>query len=154
MIKLIIAHDKNGVIGKGNQLPWKIKEEFKHFKETTIGHSLLFGKKTFQGIPNKLPGRKSIVLSRSINVPGADKTIKTEKELMNLFNEFKNRKDILFISGGKSIYEKYFKYADELIVSVIKNEYDGDVKIEWDLSGWNKKTIKDNEKFIVYSYTK
>lgn len=53
MIKLIVALDPNNLIGKGDQMPWKIAEEFKHFKTTTLTHSLLFGRNTFLGfLPN------------------------------------------------------------------------------------------------------
>jgi len=129
MIKVIVAYDKNKLIGKNNVMPWHIKEEFEHFKDETMGSALLFGRKTFEGLPKKLNGRKNIVLSTG-EVKGADLVIHTEEELMKLFEEYKGQDKDLYISGGKSIYEKYFDFADQLLVSVINGEYDGDTYLE------------------------
>lgn len=143
------------MLGKGDKMPWHISEEFKHFKETTMGHSLLLGRRTYNGIPGKLPGRKMIVMTRNKDsVIGADQIISTEEELKSLFAKFKNSQEILFITGGKCIYEQFYKEADELIISEVETEAEGDVFLDINLDGYNKKEIKRGNKFVVYSYTK
>lgn len=153
MIKLIVALDKNNLIGKGNKMPWHIREEFQHFKRTTIGHSLLFGKNTFLGLLKKLNGRKNIVLSEN-DIENSDLTIHNEEELIELFNRFKNSNEVLFIAGGKTIYEKYFDWADELIISRIHNEYDGNVYLNLDLSNYYLDKVESHEFFDVEIYKK
>ena len=66
MISLIVAMSQNGVIGKAGKLPWHLPEDLRHFKELTMGHPIIMGRKTFESLPKKpLPGRKNIVLTRS-----------------------------------------------------------------------------------------
>ena len=62
MFKAIVAHDPNRVIGNNLEIPWHIKEDFKHFKETTINHVVVYGSKTFESIGKALPNRHNIVL--------------------------------------------------------------------------------------------
>src|SRR3989442_491152 len=64
-LKAIAAMSLNRVIGQGNKIPWHLPEDFKFFKQTTMGHILLMGRKTFESIGRPLPGRETIVLSRS-----------------------------------------------------------------------------------------
>lgn len=153
MIKLIVAYDENRTIGNNGKLPWKIKSELQHFKNTTMGDTLIMGSKTFDSLPGKLPGRKHVVLS-SRNIVFADKLIRNEETLITYFKNFKNSKKVLWISGGKTIYEKYYQYADEIIVSEINGTFDGDVKLDIDLSNWKKQKILEEKEFTVYKYTK
>ncbi|WP_334640154.1 dihydrofolate reductase [Mycoplasma bradburyae] len=150
MIKLIVAVDQNNLIGDKDKMPWHIKEEFVHFRNTTIHHALLFGKRTLLGLKSKLKNRKIYVLS-NVDQPMADHTIHNDKELLDLFNEYKDSEKILFIAGGKSVYEKYYMYADEIIISRIKNSYKGDVFLNLDLSNYRLiKTIDFNEFTVEY----
>ncbi len=153
MIKLIVAMTGERLIGNGDKLPWKIPAEFKHFKNTTMGHALLFGKKTFLGLPKKLPGRKHYVLS-SNKVENADETINNEKELMALFDKYRNSEEILFIAGGKSVYEKYAEYADEWIVSYIWGVYTGDVYLDLKPKNYSKEGVITYDNFDVVTYRK
>ncbi|AAP56397.2 Bifunctional protein including dihydrofolate reductase and deoxycytidylate deaminase family domains [Mycoplasmoides gallisepticum CA06_2006.052-5-2P] len=154
MIKLIVAMDEANLIGKKDKMPWHIKEEFEHFRKTTIGHALLFGKTTFLGLPGKLENRKHYVFSRKDQISNADETIRSEKELLELFKAYKDSQDILFIAGGKYIYEHYYQYADELIISRIKNKYEGDVYLNLDLSNYFLMNVEENSKFTVEFWLK
>ncbi|NQZ29506.1 MAG: dihydrofolate reductase [Mycoplasmatales bacterium] len=153
MIKLIVAMTGERLIGNGDKLPWKIPAEFKHFKTTTMGHSLLFGRTTFEGLPKKLPGRKHYVLS-SKTVEGADQTIHNENELMELFAKYKDSEEILFITGGKSVYEKYAEYADEWIVSYIWGIYTGDVYLNLKPKNYSKEGVVTHDNFDIVTYRK
>ena len=138
MIKLIAAISNNRVIGDGDQLAWSVPEDLKHFKETTINHSLLMGSKTYEGLPGALPNRTTYVLTRDVNKYKNNLKIIAIDDPIKLFDKFKKSKDLLFIAGGKTIYNQYWQFADELIITHINANYDGDVK-------WNEfdEIIKD-----------
>ncbi len=64
MISFLWAEDQNGLIGKENDLPWRLPADFKYFKETTMGHPIVMGRKTYESIGKPLPGRTNIILTR------------------------------------------------------------------------------------------
>ena len=150
MIKLIVAQTKSGLIGKDDYLPWNIKEELNFFKKMTLNKYILMGEKTFLGLPKKLKNRKTIVLSKSQKNLG-DKTVNNFDWVLE---NFQNSKKIIFICGGKSIYEQFYKYANEIYVSEIKKEYQGNIYLKIDLSSYKKNLFKKYEEFNVYKYIK
>ncbi len=127
MIKLLWSMDKNNLIGQNKQLPWHLREELKHFKETTLGQTILFGRLTYEGIGRPLPKRKTLVLTRQlyyqINHPDAE-VVTDLIALINFYHQ--NPSEDIYICGGKKIYEATLPYADELIISYIKGKYQGD----------------------------
>ena len=66
-LSALVAVARNGTIGRGNALPWKLRNDLQRFKRLTLGHTLLMGRKTFESIGRPLPGRQTIVLSRKKN---------------------------------------------------------------------------------------
>src|SRR5688500_7469674 len=101
MFKAIAAMSRNRVIGKGNQIPWHLPEDFKWFKKTTTGHILVMGRKTFESIGRPLPNRATIVLTRSgFSAPGV--------QVIGSLGEIdpnKEERDV-FICGGTQVYEQ------------------------------------------------
>ena len=125
MLKAIVAHDLNRVIGNGINIPWHIKDELKHFKNTTTGHTIIYGSTTYKSIGRALPNRHNIVISRN-------KEFKADGcEVINsldyIVDRYENSDDVAFVCGGASIYKQLLPYCSELIVSIIKNKYEGDV---------------------------
>ncbi|HID70708.1 MAG TPA: dihydrofolate reductase [Desulfobacterales bacterium] len=120
---LIAAMAKNRVIGKNNKIPWHIPDEMRHFKETTMGHAVIMGRKTFESIKTPLPGRLNVVLTRNpdLRSPGFHFTDSIEKGI----DYCRNQKQI-FIIGGQSIFQKSMKIVDTILLSVLDEEYDGD----------------------------
>jgi dihydrofolate reductase len=124
LISLIVAMASNRVIGYKGGIPWKIPGEQKLFKEITIGHSVIMGRKTYESIGRPLPGRLNIVVTRQTDylAPGCtvvhdlDSAIKTcpvdEVEA--------------FICGGSQLYRESISLADRIYLSVIKKEISGD----------------------------
>ena len=95
----IAAMSLNRVIGDGNKIPWHLPEDFKWFKQTTLGHVLVMGRKTFESIGRPLPGRETIVLSRAgWSHPGVQ-TVASLDEVKSLAGERQ-----VFICGGAQIY--------------------------------------------------
>lgn len=145
-IIIIVAVSANNVIGKDNEIPWYIKEDFKHFKKLTSGHTVIMGRKTFLSLPIKpLPNRENIVLSKSYFE--SDGVI-VKGSLKEAIDASRNKK--VFIIGGSSVYEECMEFADKLEITRIDREYEGDTFFpEINLSKW--KLIKE-EKQEYYSF--
>ena len=111
----------NRVIGNGNQIPWHLPEDFKWFKQTTTGHVIVMGRKTFESIGKPLPNRETVVLSRSdFSYPGV-KTISSLEELPTQIGDKQ-----VFICGGAKIYEQALPLCSELFLTLVKREVQGD----------------------------
>jgi len=126
MIAFIVAMDENGLIGKDNGLPWHYKEDLKFFKEKTLNHTVIMGRKTFDSIFDKLgsplPKRKNVVLtSQNIEIKGATVIHDLKAYLHTL-----DKKALHFIIGGKSLYEQAFDCVDVLYITKIHKTYEGD----------------------------
>ncbi|RPJ81765.1 MAG: dihydrofolate reductase [Deltaproteobacteria bacterium] len=121
-VNLIAAMSLNRVIGKDNKIPWKIPGEQKLFQRITEGHSIVMGRKTFESIGHPLPGRTNIVLSnrKGYSIPGCF--------VINHFSAVMNdaEKKNIFIIGGEKIFELFLPYADQLYLSIIQKEFEGD----------------------------
>ena len=113
MITIIVAADKNNLIGKkgtDNGMPWHNSEDFKHFRSTTLNHTLLMGKTTYQAIGKPLPKRHTIVLSHNFE----DERVEVVDDLVGTIQSFKERGEDLFISGGASVYKQALPYCDQI----------------------------------------
>ena len=132
MISIIVAVDKNWLIGNGDSLPWSLKEDLLYFKEKTMGKYVIMGKKTYSGINKKLHGRKIIVLSRD-KKPLRDVVVASSiEEALSLAD------GEIMIAGGKSVYAQFLERADRIYLTIIDEEFKGDVyfpdfdKKEWE----------------------
>ncbi|WP_339020430.1 dihydrofolate reductase [Spiroplasma endosymbiont of Atherix ibis] len=153
MISLIWAQTKDGIIGKNNKLPWKIKEEMQHFINYTKNKTVLMGRNTWDSLSVKpLPNRKNILItSRKLEKSYND--IELSNKLEDFLEKYKSIEEELVIIGGSQIYEAALNYADRLIISVIKKNYQGDVfapKFDQLLFKITKKM--DFEEFEIYYY--
>ena len=135
MINIIVATDINGGIGKDNTLPWgRIKEDMKHFKSITTGHTVVMGRKTFESIGKPLPNRHNIVLSKSnINIEGVD-VYNSYKDIIRLHS--KNPNDDIFIIGGQSIYQLFKDLADRIYLTLINDTFDCDTHFRYYNDNW------------------
>ena len=121
---LIAAFPENRVIGKNGQIPWNIPEDLSHFKSTTMGGAVIFGRKTFQSIGRALPGRLNLVISR---------TLKLNEENLNSADSLQNGIEIckkagyekIFICGGEQIYKTAIaqNLCTKMILSEIHNSF-------------------------------
>jgi len=122
-IILIAAMAANRVIGKDNTIPWDIPGEQARFKQITMGHALIMGRKTRQSIGRPLPGRRNIVITRnpSFQAPGAQ-VVHSLDEGMALCSSEKK----VFIIGGEQLYRLAFPLADTLILTILSEPVAGD----------------------------
>jgi len=141
MISQIVAVAKNRVIGKGNTLPWRLPDDMKFFKETTIGHHVVMGRKNYESIPAKfrpLPDRMNIILTRQkkYETIGGGRISSSIEEAIE-FGKTCGKET--FIIGGGEIYALAMPYTERLYITEINAEIDGDVFYpELDMSQWKE----------------
>ena len=153
MISLIAAIGKNRELGKDGDLVFHIKEDMKYFKETTMGHKVLMGRKTWESLPGKLPGRENIVVSRH-EVPGADMVI---HDLGEFLRENAESEEEIFVIGGGMVYFEALPYARNLYLTEVDVEVkDADTFFpEFDKSLYEKKIIKKGQHDdLTYTFVK
>ena len=119
-ISMIAAVGKNLELGKNNDLIWHFKEDMKFFKETTMGHPVIMGRKTFESLPKALPGRKNIVISTNpeYKADGAEVVTSVEESIKLAETEDTDA----FVIGGGRIYTEFLPYADNLYLTEINAE--------------------------------
>ena len=122
-MKAIVAMAENRVIGAGNQIPWHLPEDLKFFKATTLGHTIIMGRKTYESIGRPLPGRQNLILSRSIpeNTIEGITIVPSPEELIQLPGS-----EGFFVIGGAEIYRLLLPHCSELFVTKIPRNVDGD----------------------------
>lgn len=127
MINLIWAMDKNWLIGDGDKLPWRYKEDLQYFKDKTHGKTVLMGEKTFFSLKNVYYKNRSLPFGK-IYVATKDKNIKIQGVvIVNDVDEFlKEVKEELWVIGGATIYNISIPYANKLYITWILKEYKGD----------------------------
>jgi dihydrofolate reductase len=126
IISLIVAIDEKGGIGKNNQLPWHLPSDLKRFKQLTMGHCVVMGRKTFETIGKPLPGRKMIVITSQ-----KDYTADGCQVLHSLDEAIKHAKDSgeseLFIIGGGEIFKLAINWAERIYLTTVHTSVDADV---------------------------
>ncbi|RYL90355.1 dihydrofolate reductase [Sporolactobacillus sp. THM7-4] len=141
MISFMLAMDRNRLIGSGNKLPWHLPADLRHFKNKTLGHPVVMGKKTFDSIGKPLPGRRNIVLTRDRNfvLQGAD-VFHSVSEFLASGCAFGEE---CFVIGGGQIFESFLPFADRLYITLIDAEFEGDTYF----------TVFDEKKWRLVSET-
>lgn len=123
MINLIVAMDRNRVIGRENQLPWHLPADLKHFKNLTMEHHIIMGRKTFESIGRPLPGRVNVVVTRNRDYAPPDTVVVGSlQEALDVARS----DDEIFVIGGSAIFRDALPLAERLYVTLIDHEFDGD----------------------------
>lgn len=122
IISIIAAMDENRAIGKNQKLLWRLSNDMKFFKETTTGHTVIMGRKTFESLPNgALPNRKNITLTSNPDTQYTNcQTCHSLQEALTLTNTEKE----VFIIGGGSLYEQTLPIADHLYLTIVHHAFD------------------------------
>lgn len=128
LLTLIAGVARNGVIGRDNQLLWQLPEDLKHFRAATMGAPVIMGRKTWDSLPARfrpLPGRHNIVLSRQagFDAPGASVVASLDAALALAGRDGAAR---AFVIGGEQIYREALPRADELLLTEVEREFEGD----------------------------
>lgn len=174
MINLIVARNSKNVIGQGTKIPWHCSEDFKHFKETTSGHIIAMGRKTFESLPKVLPNRIHYALTqdKTWTVPVGFNVDEIRKETSQVFmyrsieglvkdykenvtREAAENKE-LFIVGGGTIYQEFLNrdLIDRVYLSKIYDDSDGDFFLsnEFDFPKWQLVSREDRGSFCLFIY--
>ena len=121
-ISMIVARSRNHVIGRDNQMPWKISADLQFFKRVTMGHPVIMGRKTWESIGRPLPGRRNIVISRNADyAPAGAELASSLDEALTRLSEFPR----VFVIGGEQLFKQAFDRADRLYVTEIDIEVEG-----------------------------
>lgn len=122
MISIISAIGKNNEIGRKNDLLWSLPADMKHFKETTSGHTVIMGQKTFESIGRPLPNRRNIVLTKDKNFkPEGVEIIYSPEKIIKISRTLLDKN--IFIIGGGMIYKLFIEKADKLYITHVDAEF-------------------------------
>jgi len=136
IISIIAAMARSRVIGIANTLPWRLPEDLKHFKALTLGHHILMGRKTWESLGRPLPGRTSVIITRSpdLQVPGCLVANSIEDAITACSGD-----DEVFFIGGAELYRQALDVADRIYLTEIKADFAGDARFpEFDTSLWQE----------------
>ncbi|MEO8087542.1 MAG: dihydrofolate reductase [Bacteroidota bacterium] len=139
ILSIIVAVSENNVIGRNNDLPWHLPRDMKFFKDTTMGHCVVMGRKNFDSITEKyrpFAGRTNIIVTRQKDFQATGTTTVHSIEAAIDFAKSKNETEC-FIIGGGQIFEQSLKYCDRVYLTRIHHSFEGDVHfpvlnpVEW-----------------------
>ena len=132
MLSLIVAMTENGVIGRDGDMPWRLSADLRRFKQITMGHHMLMGRKTFDSIGRVLPGRTTVVISRSANYD--DPNVRVARSLDEALEIAADDEEV-FVVGGAQIYSLALPKVDRLYLTRIHCDLEGDTHfpdVDWD----------------------
>jgi dihydrofolate reductase len=176
MITILVAFDDNRLIGQNGKLPWNIPEDLALFKQRTMGHTVIMGRKTWEGLPKKpLPGRTNVIISSNfVEIPNRHLIKRTPIRVCNNLKQAVRNlqrkgncpkhwrsstegcpwQPEIYIIGGGQLYKAAMKIANRIIVSKVHGKFEGDTyfpKIGW---RWRKKSVERYSGFDVVEYRK
>jgi dihydrofolate reductase len=134
-ISIVVAAAENGVIGKDNQLLWKLSSDLKRFKNITTGHYILLGRKTFESIGKPLPNRTSLIISRNFQCDFENCFVFATINDAIVYAAQNNQEEI-FVIGGGEIYKQIMPLTNTIHLTIVHTEIDGDTYFEYDDSNW------------------
>lgn len=158
IISHLVAVSNNNVIGKDNDLPWKLKKDLLHFKNYTVGKTILMGRKTFESIGRPLPNRNNFIVSTTLqNVNGAE----VFKSLDSAIENVSSGEEVVIIGGGY-LFRESINFFNKLVLTQVDCLIDGDIFYpEVNLDQWTLEQSEDFKKdedneynFSVKTFTK
>lgn len=136
LLVLVAALADNGVIGRGQALPWQLPDDLKRFKALTLGKPVLMGRRTCESIGRALPGRRNLVLTRKLElaVPGVEVVASLEQALVRCAGLPE-----LCVIGGAELFRATLPIADALELTLVHAEVEGDVRFPaWERTNWRE----------------
>ena len=156
MLSIIVAKAKNNVIGKNNELIWKLPEDLKRFKQLTTGHTIIMGRKTFESLGRVLPNRKHIIFSQNPDFKVNDENVEIVHSMLQI-QEYIEDKEEHFVIGGAMIYNLLMPYVTKMYVTQIDKEFEGDAFFpRIDENKWEvverTEVMEDENSHLKYEY--
>ncbi|MFC7071324.1 dihydrofolate reductase [Halobaculum lipolyticum] len=159
-VALIAAVAANGVIGADGGMPWHFPEDMRHFKETTTGHPVVMGRRTYESVAadlgGPLPGRTNVVLSRSEPaLPASVVVVDSVEAALDAAREAAADRgvDTVYVAGGGAVYDQFLPLADRLVLTEIHESYEGDTGFpEFDPADWRVRERDERGAFDFVTY--
>ena len=141
-LSIIVATDKQGLIGKDNDLPWRLSADLGYFKKVTMGKPLIMGRRTHESIGRPLPGRKNIILTTDKAYQAEGCTVcQTVEQALNACGDAEEA----MVMGGASLYQQFLSHADKLYLTSVDVELEGDTWFpQWDKTDWQLLSREDH----------
>jgi dihydrofolate reductase len=136
ILSLIVAATENGVIGKDGKMPWKLPDESAYFRQTTLGHPVITGRKNYEAMGRPLPDRLNVVITRqpAYKIPDGVVVVHSLHDALEL-PQVKSETEV-FIIGGAQIYDEAMPRADKLYLTTIHTKIEGDTFFRYDPKQW------------------
>lgn len=160
---IIVAMNQKRLIGKAGGLPWHVPADLKHFKQTTMGHALIMGRKTYDSCGKPLPGRRNIVITRTPD-SFTSQTTDTKGTSLDYVDSLdaaievcrSRGEEIAFIAGGSQIYAQAIPVVDEMIITHLDfPDAEGDAYFpEFNEAKWEKSPYPADPSLKVIRYTR
>lgn len=143
-LSLIYARSKNRCIGTNGRIPWRLPDDFAHFKRTTMGKPIIMGRKTYEDHDSALPGRLNIVVSRQADYH-VDEGVVLAASLDEAIKIAYRDNDDIFVIGGVSFFTNAFSMADTIYETVVNAEVEGDAVLpEFNFSNWKTELMQNH----------
>lgn len=157
-ISIIVAMNRQRVIGANNTMPWHCPADLQHFKEKTMGKPIIMGRKTFASIKRVLPGRDNVILTRQTKFSHPNTHV--FHDIPSLLQHYQQHTDIMII-GGATVYQQFLPLASTLHITYIENDREGDTHFpSFLLADWTEtestyhyadKHNPDDYRFVTYT---
>ncbi len=134
LTSMIVAMTEDGLIGRAGGLPWHLSNDLRRFKQLTMGHHIVMGRKTHESIGRLLPGRSTVILTRQTGyrVPGAEVVASLAEALTRSAGD-----SHVFVIGGRQVYQAAIEQVDRMYRTVVHADLNGDVYFpEFHLDDW------------------
>ncbi|MBD3633385.1 MAG: type 3 dihydrofolate reductase [Methylophaga sp.] len=142
-LAIIVATDEQGLIGKDNDLPWRLSADLQHFKRVTMDKPIIMGRRTHESIGRPLPGRQNIVITgrEDFEAAGCD-VVHSLDEALALCRD----QEEVMIMGGASLYQQTLPLADKLYLTLVHTRLDGDTWFpDWSTDDWQCISREDHQ---------
>ena len=135
-VSIIVAVAENGFIGRGGMLPWRLSDDLRRFKQLTMAHTVIMGRKTWESIGRPLPGRRMIVISRQADYQAfGAQVVSSLDDALRVAEEA--GEDEAFVIGGAEVYRLALPRADRLYLTRVHSSVEGDTRFpDFDPSSW------------------
>lgn len=134
-LAIIVAIADDGVIGHHGTLPWRIAEDLRHFKDTTMGHAVIMGRNTHASIGRPLSGRRNIVVSRTADKFDGCELARSFEQAVEMARRTDREP---FVIGGAALYEAALPVATRIFLTEVHRKVDGDTFFQLDRAGWRE----------------
>ena len=154
-VTLVAAIARNGVIGADGGIPWHLPDDQRRFKELTIGHVLVMGRVTYESIGRPLPGRTTVVVTRSAGWGAGDDGVLVAPSVAEALALAATVDEEVFVVGGTRVYEEALPLADRLELTWVDAEPEGDAwfpAVDW--AAWREVAREEHEGWSAVSYAR